>query len=254
MFLISTLAHAIQTGKTRRQVQSLCREHGIILSSPLTPSEQQVFLEVFHFRRYSLYFPFYRKVVVLDIGAHKGFFSLFAALNAGPGSRIIALEPSSENFSALTSNIASQGAAIEAFRLGVAGTTSTQDLFLSRSENFSLYESYAGINEVRGKTFPSEKVEVLCMADLFSRLKLATIDFLKLDCEGAEYPFLFEAPAQLLKTITTISMEFHDLKRPDFSGNALVAFLQGNGFRIVNFTYSPAVRNNNEGKLVATRV
>jgi FkbM family methyltransferase len=254
MILFSSLANAIKTEKTRRQVRSLCREHGINLSSPLTPSELEVFLEVFYFRRYSLCFPFYRKAVVLDIGAHKGFFSLFAALNVQPGSRIVAIEPASENHAALHKNITINGAAIEIHQLGVAGTSATAKLYLSKNENFSLFESYAGINSVRGKQFPSETVEVLSLADLTDRLKLDTIDFLKLDCEGAEYPFLFEAPEHLLKAVRTISMEFHDLKRPEFSANALAAFLLNKGFRIVNFSYSPAVRNNNGGKLVVTRV
>jgi FkbM family methyltransferase len=253
MFLISTLLETIKNERNRRRMSSLCKNHGLNLAFPLSASELRIFSEVFFSRDYSCYFPFYQKATIVDIGAHKGFFSLFASLNLHPDSRIIALEPSSENFSALRENIGRNKSAVEAHRLGVAGTSGNRDLFLSTNENFSLFETYAGINGAVGKKYPSEKVDVVSFEDLVNSLELPQIDFLKLDCEGAEFPFLFEAPLRLFDRVKTISLEFHDLKRPEYSGNALAGFLKSGKFNIVKFSYAPAVSNNNGGKIVATK-
>lgn len=53
---------------------------------------------VFVEKEYALYFPFYEKATVIDVGAHYGYFSFFAAMNLHPDSTIYSLEPDANNF------------------------------------------------------------------------------------------------------------------------------------------------------------
>src|SRR5439155_22097922 len=56
-------------------------------------------------------------------------------------------------------------------------------------------------------------------------------DFLKIDCEGAEYDIMFHATADTLRRIRHISMEYHDGVTSHSHGE-LRAFLEKHGFRV----------------------
>jgi hypothetical protein len=60
---------------------------------------------IFIHREYADYFPFGASVTILDIGAHYGYFSFFAALNSSENARIMAVEPSPDNFQILQKNL-----------------------------------------------------------------------------------------------------------------------------------------------------
>jgi hypothetical protein len=53
-------------------------------------------------------------------------------------------------------------------------------------------------------------VPSLSLADAFARLEIAQCDLMKVDCEGAEYPILFNTPDEVLKRVRRIVMEYHD--------------------------------------------
>jgi hypothetical protein len=78
---------------------------------------------------------------------------------------------------------------------------------------------------------------------ILDRYELDWIDFLKMDCEGAEYPILFNAEKSTLDRIGTISLEFHDMKNPQFTGLQLVRLLINAGFQIGRFKYGPTSMN-----------
>jgi hypothetical protein len=61
------------------------------------------------------------------------------------------------------------------------------------------------------------------------------IDFLKMDCEGAEYDILFQLPKTIFDKIEVISMEFHDLKKPGYSALDLAGHLIQMGYEILKW-------------------
>jgi len=200
-------------------------------------------------REYADYFPFYKKAVIVDIGAHYGYFSLFAALNTAEDSRIIALEPSPTNFSILNRNLTVAGLKnIQAIQAAIAKQSGPVTLFRSHSFNHSLYPS--------DQDGTRDTVPGITLSQLFEQQQLSTIDFLKIDCEGAEYPILLEASPSLLSRIQTISLEFHDLRQKGYAPDDLAEHLRKNGFEIVKFVYDAdySIGNLNFGKMVAVRV
>ena len=83
---------------------------------------------------------------------------------------------------------------------------------------------------------------------------LAHTDFLKIDCEGAEYSILSEAAPSTLEKVKTISLEFHDLKRSDTSALSLITTLRRRGFAVAKLAYEGTMDNTNFGKLVLTQI
>jgi FkbM family methyltransferase len=229
----------------------LLQVNGLDLDKKKNLKQLGILREVFRDRVYALCFPFYQNAVVVDVGAHYGYFTLFAALNCAESSRIFALEPSPDNFSMLEENCARNG--LENVRLinsGIYSRTGTLDFYLSSSVNHSIFD--ANTNPLSSRN-GSTTCSVISLKELIEDNDIEQIDFLKMDCEGAEYPALFEADEATLGRIENISLEFHDLKDERYSGNRMVAFLQDKGFHVVKFCYDPTLMNLNYGKIVASR-
>jgi phenylpropionate dioxygenase-like ring-hydroxylating dioxygenase large terminal subunit len=64
-----------------------------------------------------------------------------------------------------------------------------------------------------------------------SENKIKRIDFLKMDCEGAEYEILFGSRPETLRKISRISMEYHPIDSRRNAGT-LKKFLIKNGFEV----------------------
>ena len=204
--------------------------------------------EIFIKRFYSDFFPFYRNVRILDIGAHWGYFSIFADRNTGPGARITAVEPSSLNFERLSENIARSNATkVSPLCCAVAASSGSGELRLGHEVNNSLV-----LAPTTGVA--SERVETITLEGLIARSGGDRIDFLKMDCEGAEYQ-VFEATSdECLAKIDVVSMEFHDVKDAAHNGDFLYRRLSQAGFAIKMFSYSPTGLGLNYGRLIASRV
>jgi FkbM family methyltransferase len=236
----------------RRDVLELARISAstrIKLDPALNLDSLPVIREVLVERAYADFFPFYEQATVVDVGAHKGYFSLFAWNNLAVRSRIIAVEPSSANFRCLTANISTNNAGIEPVNCAVFREDGKQTLMISDSKNHSLYGRSE--NPLSGDT--GETIESVTLEHLLDRHNVPSVDFLKMDCEGAEYEIFFNTAPDVFKRIRTISLEFHDLKRHDFTGLALMRLFRAHGYTIGRFGHSPTRLNLNYGKLVAYR-
>lgn len=230
----------------------ILRNWGLKWDHELTPEDYSIIEEIYFHKVYSLYFPFYRKSTIIDIGSHKGFFALFAAMCSPADSRIVCFEPSQSNFNSLSKNIELNSLHnIEIVNKGVSSKSGERKLYLSSSANYSLLNEY---EELIGKnTAEFEKVNVTTIAEIVSLYDLQEIDFLKIDCEGSEYDILFNLDDMLYKKIHVISVEFHDLKEKTKCGNALVVFLKSKGFEIPEFTYINSISNVNAGHITAIK-
>lgn len=242
------LLHFIKSKKNKSCFQAICKANNISINYKKNKKEIQLLTAIFERREYSDYFPFYRKVTILDIGAHCGYFSIFAAKNTAPDAVIIAIEPDTQNYSLLQENIEDcKIQNISTVQAAVSNTDSETYLYKSKSVNHSLIENYA-LNNTQSQKI---KVESISPETLINQLGLNKIDFLKLDCEGSEYAIL---ESKLLLSIThTISMEFHDLKDPNRTGETIVNQLKKSGFEIAKFSYEPTVAGLNYGKIIAIK-
>ncbi|MGI9174247.1 MAG: FkbM family methyltransferase [Rhodothermales bacterium] len=241
-----TLGHL----RHRRAFNRLCQQNNLTLDYAANADSLAVLREVFYRRAYADYFPFYKDATVLDVGAHKGFFALFAAQHVGPASRIVCLEPAPATYQVLQQNLAANNVRIvTAVNAGLAAEAGTATLYGDQSWNASLLRPRPDVS-----VQPGVDVRVLTLADLLEDHALERVDFLKLDCEGAEYPVLFGTDVQTLARIRTVSLEFHDTGEARWTGLSLVRLLRERGFHVAQFHHAPSSRNRNYGRIIATRI
>ena len=161
---------------------------------------------------------------VIDIGAHIGAFTVFAAKQAAHG-QIYAYEPYTENFELLKENILLNGLTnVHVFNLGVGGQNERAKLYVDTTNN-------AG-HSMFNATDNSTEIQLTSLSSLFENNKLERCNFLKIDCEGAEYEILFSATEAILKKIDSIAMEYHDGMYRKKDVNDMVALLSDNGFTV----------------------
>jgi FkbM family methyltransferase len=144
--------------------------------------------------------------VVIDIGAHIGCFSIYAAHAAREG-RVIAFEPAPANFALLTRNLALNALThVLAQPCAVSGEAGERELRLSLNtggHSFHSLESAAPVSTIT--------VSVVTLAEVVREHGFERIDLLKMDCEGEEYEILERCPRELLQRIRRLAMEVHDL-------------------------------------------
>ena len=164
--------------------------------------------------------------VVVDVGAHIGSFALFVASR---GARVIACEPSPDNFQMLSENIArNQARNVTPVQACIAEENGTRKLFLD-ARNTARNGLYGAGNAV--------SVSSITLAELFAQHNITQCDFLKMDCEGAEYEIIEMTPLKTLLQIEKIAMEYHlppyfGLSKNTHRLSTITQKLEGAGFML----------------------
>jgi FkbM family methyltransferase len=174
------------------------------------PVDAQTAWAVFVKRDYD---PLPRGGVVVDVGANYGAFAVRAAR---AGNRVVAVEPNSECFEALMRNARGHalGYPIEPVRAAVWNVSGKTVQIPT--------DPHPG-NSVLRTDGATEAVRTITLDELVS----GPVDYLKLDCEGAEYTIARSVRADTWAHIATGAVEYHD------GVQDLVKILRGAGFRIV---------------------
>lgn len=237
------------TGR-REQFDHLCKTCQLDLNYDMNQNEFDILKSIFIDREYADYFPFYQKVNIIDIGGHYGYFSIFAHQNTDKDSQIISIEPSQENFKQLNKNIADCNIKnLRSINAAIGAQNGVSKLYKGQNVNHSIVENYTLSADSAFENITTKTLETVMQEH-----NIEKIDFLKLDCEGAEYAILEQTPAAVFDKITTISMEFHDLKDQRYTGETIINILLKNKFTIVKYQYEKTNWNLNYGKIIGTKI
>jgi FkbM family methyltransferase len=169
-----------------------------------------------------------RNATVVDVGANVGVFSVWAAQYLG-ARQVVAVEPSVRSAADLLTNLHNNRAEQVAVLQAAVGGRRGYELLNRRGVRAmdTLYD-----HDIYGSQFGGgQTVRVVCLDDVFSLFGIGQCDLLKLDCEGAEYEILYEAPRAALDLVRNISLEWHvglNEHRPE----ALQEFLEKAGFQV----------------------
>lgn len=179
--------------------------------------------------------------VVLDVGAHIGTFALMAARRA-PRGRVFAVEASRETFALLAENVAMNG---------LDNVTTSHAALADRVGRATLHHDPEGnyghtITKALGSS--AESVPATTLERYFDDQRIARVDLAKFNCEGAEFPILLSAPAEVLGRIGRMIVLYHGDLVEGGTEAALVERLRASGFatRVVN-------RTADRGWIIATR-
>jgi FkbM family methyltransferase len=166
---------------------------------------------------------------IVDIGANMGSFTVFAA-QCCPGARIFSFEPEQGNFNVLQQNVAVNSLAdrIQVLNCAVASSSGTRRLALDESPLNSLVPG--------GEVTDHQNVRCTTLRDILSDYALEKIDFLKMNCEGAEYEILEGCTEAEFSRMPNIRLEYHNLPSIGRRGTDLAKFLQDKGYKIERFT------------------
>lgn len=183
-------------------------------------SDIHVIEENFQQQQYSFLYPYLRGAVVMDIGANIGDTAiLFCTQHA---ERVLAYEPHPFFAELLWRNVQLNKLErrITLFREGVSDQAATitlkDDASAGPTGTFGFKESHSAA---------ATAIKVVPL----SRVLASTprVDVLKLDCEGAEFPAILSCPADLLRKVNVMGIEYH--KEPA----SLIQYLQDAGFRVI---------------------
>lgn len=158
---------------------------------------------------------------VIDVGAHIGMFAVRAAPLAR---RVLCYEPMAENFEVLRRNLGhSRFAHVGVNARAVAGRAGK--MTIHHSDNPSAHTMFPPGGGKGGVV----EVETTTMAGIFAENGVERCDFLKMDCEGAEYEIFRSMSGDLWRRIRRVALEYHPVEESG-GAEALIAVLRANGF------------------------
>jgi len=179
--------------------------------------------------------------VIIDVGAHIGTFALLASSKV-PRGKVFAIEASQDTFNMLRINVAlnQRNARISAHHLAI--TDRIGEITLSHDDR------NWGHTVVTSLSKSAETVPCTTLSAFLDQNEIARCQFMKLNCEGAEFPILLSTSASVLQRFETLLVLYHcDLWVKNTEAD-LVSHLQSSGF-------TATIRNKSarRGWIVATR-
>ena len=163
---------------------------------------------------------------VVDVGAGLGDFAVCVARRC-PRSIVFAFEPLAESFALLRENIDQNGLQnVRPLPEAIAGRAG--DVFLAAATGVAVQHR---ITMEESEATLRTPVRAVTLREAFEKLGIDRCDFLKIDCEGAEYEILLGADEVTLSHIRHIALEYHDF-RTRHSHSDLQRYLEGRGFRV----------------------
>lgn len=171
--------------------------------------------------------------VVVDVGANAGYFNMLL-LSKRPDAQVYAYEAIEANYQLFRGNIDQNPELKQRIQLHHQAVTGTP------VDHIVLYKEDDGDNSVTASVYAdfeqhnkkSVTVPAVSLANLMDKNNLSKVDFLKLDCEGSEYPILYDSPASLWPRIQSMFVEVHPMDNEKRNVNYLKEFLGQNGYVI----------------------
>lgn len=174
---------------------------------------------------------------VLDVGGNLGIFALWAAPQV-PQGRVVTIEPTPRAYSCLKVNIDRNHLAnVIALRAAVGGDGGEIDMVTYRGIEALSHPAHIRppiIARVFAKCSRwSERVTVpqISLGRVMDEQRLATVNYLKLDCEGSEFDILRLTGAAYWRRIERIAIEYHEFGTGRTRGE-LLSILKGHGFTV----------------------
>jgi FkbM family methyltransferase len=165
--------------------------------------------------------------VIVDLGAHKGYFAAFA-LSVGARA-VFCYEPEPTNFACLSrfaETARLNGKTIEVFH--AAAGAADGDVTLYTSDESWRHTTIAGQAEAkRGRL----QVPCHCLSSILAEVRKAFPEanlVLKVDAEGAECPILLHSPEECFASIREIVFEYHSFAECEL--RAIRTRIEGLGF------------------------
>ena len=224
--------HRFLRQRDREGVVDYRLRNGITISMSPGPQDIRVLNEIWGDRAYAapgfMPEPGWR---ILDVGAHKGNFALYAMSEAE--ATVTCYEPHPRTFKLLSLNLDRFGSG-EAVNAGIGsrdGQATLHEIAGNTGQSSLDYDRA----DVRGTISRTFTVDVLALSEAIERAG-GEIDLCKIDVEGAEYDILLDSPVEVVKRLRRIVMELDPFSPTDASvtRDDLIAHLQRAGYTVTS--------------------
>lgn len=167
-------------------------------------------------------------MVMVDVGANDGLYTVFAARRVGPSGRVLAVEPSSRERANLQRNVERNGltnVVVRPSALGAAAGQASLKIAHGLHAGHNTFGTFAYDDVL---AVDSELVTVETLDDVIRDCALPRIDFVKIDVEGAEVGVLKGARQVLMSSRPLLLLEANEpaLQAQDTSVAELLALLR----------------------------
>ncbi|WP_298736802.1 FkbM family methyltransferase [uncultured Chitinophaga sp.] len=214
------------------------RDQGIYFTTP-TKSLYLVFKEIFINDVYTmdqLARSLPGQPVVIDIGGNAGYFTLFLLAKKGMA-RVYAYEAVAANCRLFQQHLDMNRQLKEKvaiYHKAVTGTPAlTITLHLETAEGnavtASVYDDFTKDN-----TYIAE-VPCISLAEILVANQLSKVDLVKVDCEGSEYPIIYETPPHVWEKIDRMAIEVHNLDKEKRNMSFLEGYLVTLGYTLKHY-------------------
>lgn len=165
--------------------------------------------------------------VIIDVGAHIGAFSVMAAMRI-PKGRVYSIEPSQKSYELLLQNIG----------LNQLGTiTPIKSALFDRKGEIKLFHDVEqgnwGHSIIKEFSLEGEIVQCDTLQNFFADNDIRKCDFMKFNCEGAEFCILLSTPIETLKKVSVILILYHCDIEKKYTLNELTSHLKKADFIII---------------------
>jgi FkbM family methyltransferase len=168
---------------------------------------------------------------IIDVGAHIGTFSLLAATKVRNG-KVFAIEACQDTFNILRINVAlNQFWNVEAFHFALSDAVGQTTLHYDE-ENW-------GHSIMKRLSPQGETVATDTLAAFMDRNSIDRCNFLKFNCEGAEFPIVLSTSIEMLQRIERMLILYHCDLANERSADKLVRHLHAAGFHSRLFNQTP---------------
>lgn len=161
--------------------------------------------------------------IIIDIGSHIGTFSILAASKVKKG-KVYSIEACEDSYNLLRINKALNNCSnIETFHLALSDREGTTKLYYDKGN--------WGNSTVKRFSDKGEQVQTKTLSNFFKENNIKRCDFMKLNCEGAEFPILLTTLREDLQKINTLLILYHCDLWTRSSEKDLISHLERNGFK-----------------------
>ncbi len=173
---------------------------------------------------------------IVDIGANVGLFS-FQILSKIANAKVFAYEPMEINANVFKHNVSLNPTLqkqVHIFQKAVTGNyTGSLNIYFDDFKDNSVIASV--IAEFSSDNKVSKQVDAIKLSSIIADNNITKIDLLKLDCEGSEYPILYDSPSNIFDVIQAMALEVHHLDNEKRNVTFLTNFLIEKGYKVENY-------------------
>ncbi len=198
-------------GITCQRIDFMFRGHSVIIESDYSTPLYETIAEIADYDCYQLdqlHFDKSGASVIVDIGANIGVTAMvFSKISSG---KIYCYEPIKRNCEFIKRNKKHNNAQnVEIIEKAVADKTGTITFQVEEDVSVSAHAASLALNNLTN----AETIEVpaISIRELIQNLSGTSIDLMKIDCEGGEYPILEVLDKESARHIKALTFEVHDL-------------------------------------------